>query len=347
MARIIDVVEWADQGPTDIMQRVPDEGQGDIRMGSQLIVRPSQVAMFMRDGKVLDTFTEGRHTLSTNNLPLITNILKLGTDNRTPFPAEVYFVTTKEFLDMKWGTPAEITTADSVLGMVQLKAFGTYSMQIKNPQQFVTQVTGVQGLYTTDQINDYLRSILISQVAGVLGETMKTGSLLNLAALQAKLGQSVVAAAKDDFDRIGIDLKSLYVVSIQPGDETAAAIATRSAMGAVNANYMEYQAGKAMRDAAGNPSGGSAAIGAGLGAGVGIGQVMGSAIASGMQQSRPQPPAEPAAAATAAVSAAMTKAQIQDALTALDVRLAKGEISEDIYNKLQANLQKALASAAS
>jgi membrane protease subunit (stomatin/prohibitin family) len=342
MARIIDVIEWTDQGPNDIVQRVPEQGQGDIRLGSQLIVRPSQVAMFMRDGKVLDVFDEGRHTLTTYNLPILTSILKLGTNDKTPFPAEVYFVTTKEFLDMKWGTPAEITTPDSVLGMVQLKAFGTYSMQVSEPQQFVTQVVGVQGIYTTSQINDYLRGILLSEIASTIGETMQTQSLLNLAALQSKLGTDITAKAKDDFARIGIDLKTIYVVSIQPNEETSKAIATRSAMGAVGANYTQYQAGQAMREAAQNTSGGAAGIGAGLGAGVGIGQAMASAMAQGMQQPAPQAPAP---AAQASGNAPMTKAQIQDALTALDVRLAKGEISEATYNKLSENLNKALASA--
>jgi membrane protease subunit (stomatin/prohibitin family) len=336
MARIIDVVEWADQGPNDIVQREPGQGQGDIRLGSQLIVRPSQVAMFVRDGKVLDVFTEGRHTLTTYNLPILTSILKLGTNDKTPFPAEVYFVTTKEFLDMKWGTPAEITTADSVLGMVQLKAFGTYSMQVKEPQQFVQQVVGVQGIYTTSQINDYLRGILLSEVASTLGETMKDQSLLNLAALQSKLSTDITAKAKDDFDRIGLDLKTVYVVSIQPNEETSKAIATRSAMGAVGANYTQYQAGQAMREAAQNTSGGAASLGAGLGAGVGIGQAMASAMTQGTQQPQPAQPATPSA---------MTKAQIQDALTALDVRLAKGEISEATYNKLSENLNNALANA--
>jgi membrane protease subunit (stomatin/prohibitin family) len=341
MARIIDVIEWTDQGPNDIVQRVPEQGQGDIRLGSQLIVRPSQVAMFMRDGKVLDVFEEGRHTLTTYNLPILTSILKLGTNDKTPFPAEVYFITTKEFIDMKWGTPAEITTPDSVLGMVQLKAFGTYSMQVKSPQQFVTQIVGVQGIYTTAQINDYLRGILLSEIASTIGETMQKQSLLNLAALQTKLGADITAKGKDDFERIGIDLKTVYVVSIQPNDETAKAIATRSAMGAVGANYTQYQAGQAMREAAQNTSGGAAGVGAGLGAGVGIGQAMASAMAQGMQQPAPQQPQQQQEAG----SAAMTKAQIQDALTALDVRLAKGEVSEATYNKLSENLNKALANA--
>jgi membrane protease subunit (stomatin/prohibitin family) len=347
---IIDVVEWPDQGPNDIVKRVPEQGSGEIRLGSQLIVRGSQVAVFYRDGKGLDTFTEGRHTLTTANLPILSGLLGLVTGGRTPFPAEVYFVTTKDFIDLKWGTPGEITVPDAVLGMVQLKAFGTYSMAIKDPLRFVNQIVGAQGLYSTSQINDYLRGILVSEIATVLGQTMQTKSLLNLAALQADLGAAIQAKAADDFEAIGIALKKAYVVSIQPGDETAKAIATRSAMGAVGANYMQYQAGQAMREAATNEGGGLAGTGAGLGAGLGIGQAMASAMSQGMQGGPPPVGGQQAASAAGAgggAAAPLTKAQIQAALTNLDVRLANGEISEAVYTKLQENLQKALDSATS
>jgi len=336
MARIIDVIEWPDQGPNEIVRRVPEQGSGDIRLGSQVIVRGAQVAVFYRDGKALDMFTEGRHTLTTANLPLLSNLIGLATNDRTPFPAEVYFVTTKEFVDMKWGTPAEITVPDAVLGMVQLRAFGTYSMQIKDPQRFVNQVVGVQGIYTTTQIQDYLRGILVSELATVLGATMKTRSLLDLAALQADLGAAMQAKAADDFEALGIALRKVYVVSIQPGEETAKAIATRSAMGAVGATYTQYQAGQAMREAARNEGGGGAGIGAGLGAGIGIGQAMADAIRQGMAQ--PQQPQHPP-------SAPPSKAQIEQALVNLDVRFANGEISEATYKQLRENLERALASA--
>jgi membrane protease subunit (stomatin/prohibitin family) len=336
MARIIDVIEWPDQGPNEIVRRVPEQGSGDIRLGSQVIVRGAQVAVFYRDGKALDMFTEGRHTLTTANLPLLSNLIGLATNDRTPFPAEVYFVTTKEFVDMKWGTPAEITVPDAVLGMVQLRAFGTYSMQIKDPQRFVNQVVGVQGIYTTTQIQDYLRGILVSEFATVLGATMKTRSLLDLAALQADLGAAMQAKAADDFEALGIALRKVYVVSIQPGEETAKAIATRSAMGAVGATYAQYQAGQAMREAARNEGGGGAGIGAGLGAGIGIGQAMADAIRQGMAQ--PQQPQQPS-------SAPPSKAQIEQALVNLDLRFANGEISEATYKQLRENLERALASA--
>ena len=340
MARIIDVVEWADQGPTEIVRREPKQGAGDIRLGSQLIVRTGQVAMFYKDGKVLDTFTEGRHTLSTYNLPILSTIIGLGTSGKTPFPAEVYFVTLKDFVDMKWGTPGEITVPDSVLGMVQLKAFGTYAMQVKDPRQFVQQIVGVQGIFTTNEINDYLRGILLSEIASVLGGEMKTKSLLDLAALQSDLGTGIQTKAADDFEAIGITLKKVYVVSIQPNEETAKAISTRGAMGALGVNYTQYQAGQAMRDAAQNTSGGAAGSGIGLGAGIGLGQVMAQGITSGMGA-----PAAGASSASAS-SGAATKTEIQNALTKLDVRFANGDIGETAYNTLRGNLEKALSSAA-
>lgn len=207
-------------------------------------------------------------------------------------------------------------------------------MQIKDPQRFVNQVVGAQGFYTTGQINDYLRSIMVSEFASVLGAVMKTRSLLDLAALQADLGAALQAKAADDFEALGIALKKAYVVSIQPSEETAKAIATRSAMGAVGANYMQYQAGQAMREAAQNEGQSLAALGAGAGAGIGIGQALAQAMASGMQQPPPQQSTTPP-----------TKAQIRQALTTLDIRFANGEISEETYNRLQENLRKALESA--
>ncbi|HEY3291494.1 MAG TPA: SPFH domain-containing protein [Anaerolineae bacterium] len=356
MARLIDVVEWPDQGPTEVVQRVPDEGAGDIRLGSQVIVRGAQVAVFYRDGKSLDSFTEGRHTLTTANMPILSGLIGLATNNRTPFPAEVYFVTTKDFIDMKWGTPGDISVPDSILGMVSLHAFGTYAMAVSDPARFVNQIVGVQGIYTTAQINDYLRGIMLSDIATVLGTVMQTRSVLNLPMLQADLGPAIQAKAAPDFDAVGIQLKKVYVVQIQPNEETQKAINQRSAMGALGVNYMQYQAGQAMRDAAQNTSGGAVGAGFGLGAGVGLGQIMGQTMGGAMGQPQqpvqPQQPAQqppPAQAPQPSPSTpsggVQTKAQVQQALSNLDIRLANGEISEALYNKLQANLTKLLESA--
>ncbi len=346
MARIIDVIDWPDQGSNDIMQRVPEQGAGDIRLGSQVIARGSQTAVFYRDGKAMDVFREGRYTLSTMNLPILSSIIGLGTNNKTPFPAEVYFVTTKDFIGLKWGTPTEITVPDAMMGVVQLRAHGTYSMAVSDPQRFVSQIVGAKGLYTTGELVDYLRDILISEIASVLGTTMAKSSLLNLAALQSDLGAAIQAKAADDFEAIGIALKKVYVVGITPSDETAKALSARSAMGALGVNYMQYQGAQAMRDAAQNTGGGVAALGAGLGAGMGIGGMMGQAINSGMQTSTPPVQQQQPAAAAAPAEAAASKAALQRALTNLDMRLANGDISEALYTRLQANLQKAFDSAA-
>jgi membrane protease subunit (stomatin/prohibitin family) len=225
--------------------------------------------------------------------------------------------------------------------MVQIRAFGTYSMAIQDPSQFVNQVVGVRGLMTTNDINDYLRSILLSEIAATFGSAMKGKSLLDLAAIQGELGNAVCAAAQDDFAAIGIKLKKVYVVQVTPSEEIAKAIAQRGAMGALGTNYMEYQAGQAMRDAAKNDASGAASLGAGLGAGMGIGQAMAGAMAAGMQRQQPQ-----AAAPAPAAEGAPTKASITAALTKLDLRFANGEITETTYERLRANLEKALESAA-
>jgi membrane protease subunit (stomatin/prohibitin family) len=212
-----------------------------------------------------------------------------------------------------------------------------YAMNIKDPKQFITQVVGVQGIYTTKDVENYLRSILVSEIASVLGNQLKGKSLLDLAAVQADLGDAIRDKAKDDFEQIGVNLNKVYVETIEPSEEVQKAIGQRSAMGALGTNYMEYQAGQAMREAAQNPSGGGAAsIGAGLGAGVGIGQAMAQNISQGMNAPKPQ---------AGSGDAPITKAAIQKALLNLDIRLANGDISEATYNKLQENLKKALDAA--
>ena len=147
MARIFDIVEAPDQGQNQMVSRVPSTGSGDFRIGSQVIVRESQAAVFFRDGKALDVFGPGRHTITTANIPLLVNILGLAFSGNTPFKAEVYFVNMRDFIDMKWGTPEPITLRDKELGMVRLRANGRYSMAIAEPQMFVAKIVGTQGLY--------------------------------------------------------------------------------------------------------------------------------------------------------------------------------------------------------
>ncbi len=307
MARIIDVVEVPDQGANELVRRVPEMGSGDFRMGSQVIVRESQRAVFYRDGHSLDVMDPGRHTITTLNLPILTGLLKLGTGGKDIFTAEAYFVSMREMTDLKWGTPQPIALRDTDLGLVRLRGFGQYSMQIADPKLFVDKIVGTQGLYATPQIEDYLRSAIVSRITDVLGTNMS--SIFDLPKMFDELSAAMRAKLQDDFAAMGIALKQFMIVSLSPTEETAKAIDERGAMGAVGNmdSYMKYQAAKSMRDAA-NQSGGEAGMGVGLGAGMGMGAGMAGMIANSMnaaQQS--QPPAAPDAPAGApAASGVMT-----------------------------------------
>jgi len=298
MPRIFDVVEAADQRPTDMVVRVPEVGAGDFRLGSQVIVRESQAAVFFRDGKALDVFRAGRHTITTANVPLLINLLGTLFDGRSPFTAEVYFVNLREFLDMKWGTPEPIALRDPDLGLARLRAFGTYSMQIQDPQMFVTKIVGAQGIYQTSQIENFLRSIIVSNLTDLLGESKK--GLFDLPAYFDEVGAGVRAKISDAFAQLGLALKQFLVSSISPTEETAKAIDERASMGAIGnmQTYLQFQAARAMRDAAANEGGGAAGTGMGLGAGVGLGAAMAQAIAQAIS-SQPAAAAPQGAAPTA------------------------------------------------
>lgn len=282
MARIFDIVEFFDETGRQMVHRLPEHGSGDFRLGSQLIVRESQAAVFFRDGKSLDTFGAGRHTISTANIPLLTRLIGIPFSGETPFKAEVYFVNLREFLEQKWGTPEAITLRDSELGMVRLRAFGTYSMQVSEPQLFVNKIVGTQGLYETNQIQGFLRGIIIARLTDLLGEVQK--SILDLPSMYDEIGAGAKAKVQDDFNALGIALKTLYVTSISPTEETAKAIDERASMGAIGnmQAYLQFKTARAMTEAAGAP-GGMAGAGVGLGAGVGMGAAMAQMMAQSMQ----------------------------------------------------------------
>jgi len=273
MARIFDVVEYASEMKDELVHRFPEEGIADLRLGSQVIVRESQKAIFFRDGKALDVLGPGRHTITTANIPLLIDLIGKAFNNRTPFTAEVYFVTTKELADRKWGTPQPIIVRNPGvgLGIALLQGFGSYSYQVNDAQQFVTQIVGAQGMYRTDDIENRLRIMLLSKLQDLLGETTGKKSVLDLIGLTEELGSGVRAKAQDDFEAIGLTLKSFYIGNLKPSDKSAEEL---RAMGMLDmTTYTQLQAADAMREAAQNPSGG-AGLTAGIGAGMGIGNVL-------------------------------------------------------------------------
>jgi excisionase family DNA binding protein len=274
MARVFDVVEYPDEMREEIVHRFPDVGPGTFRVGSQVIVRESQTAVFFRDGNAMDVFGPGRHTIVTYNIPLlIDKIGKALFNERTPFPAEVFFVSMREFADRKWGTPQPIIVRNPNmgLGVALLQGFGSYSFQVKDPQQFVTQLVGAQGVYRTADIEGRLRSMLLSKLQDLLGETAARTSVPELIGLTEELGSGVRAKGQDDFLALGLTLKSFYIENLKPSSKSAEEL---RAMGMLDMQtYTQLQAADALRDAAQNPSGG-AGLTAGIGAGLGVGNII-------------------------------------------------------------------------
>jgi excisionase family DNA binding protein len=284
MARIIDVIEYPNEMAEEIVHRFPESGGvADYRLGSQVIVRESQRVVFFRDGNALDVFGPGRHTIATANVPLLTQKLQdWFASGKTVFPAEVFFVSVKEFANRKWGTPQPIIVRNPGmgLGVALLQGFGSYSYQVGDPQQFVTQIVGAQGAYRTNEIEDRLRTMMLSILQDVLGETTAARSVVDLIGLTEELGAAVRAKAQDDFAAIGLTLKSFYIGNLKPSEKSAQELRD---MGMLDmATYTQLQAADAMRDAAQNPSGG-AGLTAGIGAGMGIGNLMQQATSGAMQ----------------------------------------------------------------
>jgi excisionase family DNA binding protein len=293
MARIIDVIEVPNQQKDEMVRRLPEYGAGDFRFGSQVIVRESQQAVFFRDGKALDTFGPGRHTITTANAPILSQLIGMATSGRTPFTAEVYFVNMREFLDQKWGTAEPIPLRDTDLGLVRLRAYGTFSVQVEDPALFVNKIVGAQGIFQTPQIARFLRGIIVAKLTDLLGELGK--GLFDLPALYDEIGAGSKAKVQDDFANLGVQLKTLYVNSISPTEETARAIDERASMGAIGdmQKYLQYQTALGIRDAAQAEGSGITGAGVGMGAGLGMGavmaQTMGQAVTPQQQGSAPAP----------------------------------------------------------
>lgn len=332
MPRIIDVVEFNDESGTEIVHRIPENGSGDFRFGSQVIVREQQNAVFFRDGKALDVFEAGRHTISTANLPILSGLIGLATSGKTPFTAEVYYVSIRQFLDMGWGTPEPITFRDADLGMVRLRANGIYSFQIKDPSMFVNKIVGARGIFQTSDIEDMLRSIIISKFIDLLGEA--NVPFLDLNRKYNELSAGAKAKISDDFEVMGIQLVSFFVRAITPTEETSKALDERASMGAIGDmnKYLQFQAARGIRDAAQNPNGGVAGAGVGLGAGLGMGQMMAGAFVQSQQAAQQQQSAAAAPAAAGPAPDVMTPAEAAAYL----------KVSEaDVMSMIQANQIKA------
>ena len=282
MNQFIEVIEWLDDSGNTILYRFPVYQQ-EIKNGAQLIVRESQTAVFVFEGQVADVFTPGRYTIDGGNTPILSKLGAWKFGFNSPMKSEVYFVNTKQFTDMKWGTANPIMLRDADFGIVRLRAFGAYSLRVADPSGFIKEVAGTNAHFQTEDIDEQLKRAIVTEFSDAIGE-MKIPAL-DLAAQYKELGEAIRAKINEDFRGYGLEVTKFYVENISLPEEVEKALDKRSSMGALGdaSKYMQFQAADALRDAAQN-EGGGAGLGAGLGAGFAVGGQMANAFGNAGQQ---------------------------------------------------------------
>lgn len=288
---LVDIVEWLDDTRETIVWRFP-RYHNQIKNKAQLIVRPGQVAVFVHRGQLADVFEPGNYRLTTDNLPILATLQgwKHGFDS--PFKSEVYFVSTRQVTDLKWGTPNPIMLRDPDFGPIRLRAFGTYTLKAADPEALLRELVGTDAVFETGEINELMRSIISTAFADMLGESEVAA--LDLAAKYQEFSQQlrkrVIECVDDEY---GLDIPQLYIVNISLPEEVEQALDTRTSMSVIGdmGRFQQYQMGQAMTAAAENPGGGGASEGMGLGMGFAMAnQMMQGAGRAGAAAVPPPPP---------------------------------------------------------
>ena len=283
-SQFIEVIEWLDDSGNTLLYRFPVHDQ-EIKNGAQLTVRESQTAVFVYQGQIADVFPPGLHTIDGGNTPILTKLGAWKYGFTSPFKAEVYFVNTKQFTDLKWGTPNPVMMRDADFGMVRLRAFGIYSIRVLDPRAFIKEIAGTNAHFVTEDIEGQLKRTLVSGFSDALAESKIAA--LDLASNYDELSRFTRNKLSDEFRSFGLDLTKLVIENISLPAEVEAAMDKRTSMGVIGdvGRYAQFQAADAMRDAAQNTSGG-AGTGAGLGAGFAIGNAMAGAMTNAMNQQK-------------------------------------------------------------
>jgi len=332
--QFIDVLQWNEETEGVLAWRFPMQ-DFEIQNGAILNVRESQVAVFVNEGVIADVFGPGTHKLTTQTLPILTNLKNWDKFFDSPFKSDVYYFSTRVQTGRKWGTPQPITIRDKDFDMIRVRAFGMFSYRVADARKFFTEISGTREVYTRDEVEEQLRGILMATMASSFGGS--NVAFLDMAANQALMAQSVKGDLAAAFARYGIGLDEFNVASVSLPEELQAALDERISAGMKGglsadkmAGFTKFNVATSIPLAAQN-EGGLAGIGAGLGAGAMVGQAMAQGMSGAMQ-----PPAAPAA------PAAPAEVSIEDRLMKLKGMLDKGLISAADYDSTKAELLKKL-----
>lgn len=277
-AELIDIIEWTDDSSDTMVWRFP-RYENEIKNGAQLIVRQSQVAVFVNKGEIADVFTSGQHHLTTANLPLLSTLMGWKYGFHSPFKAEVYFVNTRNFTNLKWGTKNPVTLRDPEFGPIRLRSYGTYVVKVSYPVKFIKEIVGTGGHFTIEDVSEQLKNLIVTRFSDMLGES--SIPVLDLAANYNELSAFLTGKIAPEFMEYGIEITKLLVENIALPPEVEEALDKRSSMGIIGNldNYLKFQSATAMEAAARNP-GGEASAGVGMGIGFAMANQMGKMLAN-------------------------------------------------------------------
>ncbi len=266
----IDIIEWLDDTPDTILWRFP-RYQNEIKNGAQLTVRETQVAVLVDQGKFADIYQPGRYQLTTANMPILSTLRGWKYGFNSPFKVEVYFVNTKQFLNLKWGTKNPIMLRDPEFGPIRMRAFGTYCFKISSdPTKFIKNVAGTDGSFTTEGIQEQLRNFIITKFTDHLGESKIAA--LDIASNLNEFSAALQESLQVDFEELGIDITKFLVENISLPEEVEKALDKRTSMGIVGdmGKYTQFQFADALKAGAENPAGGGSPAGDAMGMGMGF-----------------------------------------------------------------------------
>jgi len=341
--QFIDIIEWTEDSDGTLAWRFPMEDR-EIQNGGSLTVRESQIAMFVNEGKVADVFGPGRYTLTTATLPILTYLQNWDKLFKSPFKSDVYFFSTRQQIDQRWGTSQPVTIRDKDFGAVRLRAFGNYAYRIADPRLFYNEISGTRERYTTEELDGQLRGLMLQHISDAVGASGTP--FLDLAANQVEFAEALQEATAPAFAKLGLKLEMVTMQNVSLPEELQKILDQKIGMGMVGndmGKFMQYQTAQSIPKFAESAGQGGGVVGdaIGLGAGVALGQTMANQLSQGLAAAAPGAPAA-AAGAAAAAPAGVKPEDVMTTLERLGEMKTKGILTQEEFDAKKAELLKKL-----